>query len=78
MENIQLNDNELRWNNFSYRINSRGKNSSKFRCKTDGCYASISLKAIELMILQPIEVTNLNQNHKEGCVAYGDEYFEVL
>ena len=29
------------------------------------------------MIQQPIEATNLNQNHKEGCVAYGDEYFEV-
>ena len=29
------------------------------------------------MIQLPIEATNLNQNHKEGCVAYDDEYFEV-
>ena len=77
MENIQLKDNELRWNNFYYRINSRRKNCSKFRCKTDVFCASISLKAIEFMIQQPIEATNLNQNHKEGCVAYDDEYFEV-
>ncbi|CAF1071749.1 unnamed protein product [Brachionus calyciflorus] len=51
--------------------------SASFVGTTPGCYASISLRVINSDIIEPFEISHLNENHKVKCLPKHNSYFDI-
>ncbi|CAF0933009.1 unnamed protein product [Brachionus calyciflorus] len=48
-----------------------------FVCNTSRCYASVSLRVVNLDIIEPFEITHQNENHKVDCLSKDASYFDI-
>ena len=72
---------DLRCQNYNYRLKNCGKKAAIYICSTPSCYASISLETETIdgntKVKDPMIVNRLNMRHKTGCLPKDETFFEI-